>query len=143
MLAVKLFINKNHLFEQNYLDMNEIKYNLEKFRGQRSTLFTGRPQGLQARTELKLDESDKDKTTKVVLIIPEGTTSFNPSFYLGLLFKSYEKLGIEGFHKKYSFKIDTQDEETRKTITTNLEDGERYAFNSVSHKTSLSTFINC
>ena len=70
-------------------------------RGISSTTFTGRPQGMQLRDTLKLDALDTDSNSYIIRI-PEGTSSFNPSFYLGLFFPSIKKLkGIEGFKNKY------------------------------------------
>lgn len=121
--------------------MKHIKIDLLRFRGSKSSLFTGRPQGVQARNEIQLDNYDNDENCQVELQIPNDTTSFNPSFYLGLLFKSYQKLGIEGFISKYSFEILTEDEETKKTLLTNLDDGKRNAVNSLNNKSSLFSFL--
>lgn len=121
------------------------RIDLKKFRGNNSTLFTGRPQGLQARIELGLDELDNNNNNNnnliVVFEIPEETTSFNPSFYLGLLYKSYKTLGIEGFSNKYSFDIKTNDLDTKKVILENLKDGMRNALNELNKKTGLWSFI--
>lgn len=122
--------------------MTKSEIDLSKFRGQKSSLFTGRPQGQTAREELKLDRIDKNDDASIVLIIPEGTTSFNPSFYLGLLYKSYKALGIEGFKNKYTFDIRISDEEMKKGIIRNLEDGMRNALNSLNNRTGLSPFIS-
>ena len=111
---------------------------LTKFRGPSSTQFTGRPQGQQARSELNIDTLDVDETTpQVEFLIPESTTSFNPSFYLGLVFDSYLKLGLDKFKEKYSFKIQTSDLTIKRIINKNLEDGERNAINSLLNKTGL------
>lgn len=114
---------------------------LTKFRGNKSSLFTGRPQGLEAREVLKLDELDKNKDLEIIFEIPEGTTSFNPSFYLGLLYPSFKVLGIDGFSSKYTFEIKTIDEGTKKVILENLEDGLRNAINELNKKTGLWSFI--
>jgi hypothetical protein len=114
--------------------IQKINIDLGKFRGQRSSILTGRPQGYLAREDLKLDKLDKDPNTEIVLEIPEDTTSFNPSFYLGLLFDSYKKLGLDGFNKKYSFNIQTEDESTKRVLQKNLQDAARSAFNSLSNK---------
>jgi len=113
------------------------KINLLQFRGNNSSLFTGRPQGNDAREELKLDEKDNTKDT-YTFIIPKGTTSFNPSFYLGLLYKSIKKLGIEKFESKYKFEFeDKVNEEIIKVLKDNLEDGRRNALNSMNKKNSF------
>ena len=68
------------------------------------------------------------------IIIPEGTTSFNPSFYLGLLYDSFKNLGKD-FDNKYKFVIEDEDQEIRirSVIEANLEDGKRNAFNSLNN----------
>lgn len=114
---------------------------LLKYRGNHSTLFTGRPQGEQARTELELDKIDKQKDVVVEFIIPEGTSSFNPSFYLGLLYNSIKALG-EKFDAKYSFKISDENPDIRRVIQGNLNDGKRNALNTVAGKTGLGRFLN-
>lgn len=122
--------------------MNKIDIDLTKFKGQKSSLYTGRPQGQAAREELNLDEKDKKVGVKYVFLIPEGTTSFNPSFYLGLLYKSYKYLGLDGFKDKYSFDIRVSNPETKNGIIRNLEDGMRNAINSLNNRTGLSPFIS-
>ena len=117
------------------------KIDLTKFRGNRSSIFTGRPQGLIARGELKLDDIDKKSDVEITFTIPESTTSFNPSFYLGLLYESFVKLGVQGFDSKYNFEILTADPETVKVIQKNLEDGKRNAINELNRNTGLWQFI--
>ena len=112
--------------------------NLKRFKGSTSAIFAGRPQGVLARSELQLDEIDRNSDLEVVFIIPDDTTSFNPSFYLGFLFGSYKKLGVNGFANKYKFKIETSDISIQKVIESNLEDGERNAINALNKKTALS-----
>ena len=121
--------------------MKQIKIDLTRFRGNQSTLFTGRPQGLDARNELGLDDIDKQNDIEVLFIVPNGTTSFNPSFYLGLLYHSCENLGVELFNSKYKFQMQTTDEATKKVLEKNLEDGKRNAINEVTKKTGLWQFI--
>jgi hypothetical protein len=116
------------------------KIELLKYRGNASSLFTGRPQGEQAREELELDKIDKDKTVTVQFIIPSGTSSFNPSFYLGLLFNSIKTLG-ENFEKKYTFTIEDKNEDVQKVLQANLNDGKRNALNTISGKTGLGRFL--
>ena len=77
--------------------MTQKKIDLTKFRGNKSSLFTGRPQGLEARTELNLDALDRTSDLEITFEIPEDTTSFNPSFYLGLLYPSYKIFGCSRF----------------------------------------------
>ena len=121
--------------------MNNI-INLLEFRGTNSTLFTGRPQGKQVRKKLKLDKIDlTDKT--ITFIIPKGTTSFNPSFYLGLLFESIQKFGIEKFDKKYFFTFeDSDNDRVIKVLSENLNDGRRSAINEIEDNTNFNQFYN-
>jgi len=114
---------------------------LTKFRGNKSSIFTGRPQGLAARIELKLDDFDNNKNVEIVFRISEGTTSFNPSFYLGMLYPSFEKLGVHNFDIKYKFDIPIKDPETVRVIQKNLDDGKRNAINELTNKTGLWQFI--
>lgn len=122
--------------------METKKIELAKFRGNRSSIFTGRPQGQAAREELKLNGIDNQKDIEIIFEVPDGTTSFNPSFYLGLLYHSFENLGIENFDIKYKFDILTNDFETKKVLQSNLEDGKRNAINELNKKTGLWQFIN-
>ena len=115
---------------------------LTKFKGSSSSVFTGRPQGEMARKSLNLDLKDKEFDTAYSLIIPEGTSSFNPSFYLGLLFKSIQFLGEKEFHKKYSFDIQVSNPNTKKVILKNLDDAMRNALNALNNRTGLSPFVS-
>lgn len=113
---------------------------LTPFRGSKSTLFTGRPQGEAARKKIKLDDWD-DNDIEVDLLIPQDTTSFNPSFYLGLLFNSIKKLGVDRFTRKYKLVLETQDDDTYVVLKANLDDGLRNATNTIEQKTGLSKFL--
>lgn len=103
--------------------------NLGQYKSPSTSVFTGRPQGEQVRIKLKLDQLDKSNEI-VTFLIPADTTSINPSFFLGLLFKSYKTLKNE-FAKKYIFQFDTNNPETKKVLQKNIEDGLRNAENSV------------
>lgn len=118
-----------------------MKINLEKYKSSSSSIFTGRPQGIDTRKLLKLDDIDKTDE-KVVFIIPSDTSSFNPSFYLGLLYQSYKNLGIEAFDKKYTFDLSNIDNETKIVIENNLEDGRRNAINSLVPDKNWLTFCS-
>ncbi len=120
--------------------MVQKKIDLAKYRGDNSTLFTGRPQGNQVRKELQLDEEDI-LSDHVIFLIPKGTTSFNPSFFLGLLFKSIETLGKEGFEKKYTLDYSSVDEEYHEIIRDDIADGMRHAINSINNDTGFSSFF--
>ena len=116
------------------------KIDLSNFKNGNSTIFTGRPQGASVRERLELDKIDLN-SEKIIFIVPDNTTSFNPSFYLGLLFKSYEKLGVEYFEEKYSFELSTEDEPTKKVLLNNLDDGKRYAINSLTPTSSFKSLF--
>ncbi len=108
--------------------------------GSKSTLFTGRPQGKEVRKELKLEEED-NLSRKVIFTIPEGTTSFNPSFFLGLLYESIVTLESEGFSRKYEFDLDKVSKDYRSIIKTDLMNGMRHAHNSKSRETGFGEFL--
>jgi hypothetical protein len=120
--------------------METKKIDLLKYRGENSTLFTGRPQGRQVRLELALDQEDKS-TRKVIFIIPIGTTSLNPSFYLGLLFDSIEALGKDEFNIKYEIDYSTVGEDHQSIIQDDLDDGMRHALNSMTDDTGFGAFL--
>jgi len=122
--------------------METIKIDLNNYKSGKSTIFTGRPQGEAVREKLKLDSIDTNKDSVVVFSLPKDTTSFNPSFYLGLLFKSYQTLGVNGFDVKYSFVFETTDEATKKVLISNLEDGKRYAVNSLNPVSSFKSLFS-
>lgn len=113
---------------------------LSPYKKPTTTVFTGRPQGYEVREKLKLESIDKSADT-VEIIIPEDTTSFNPSFFLGLLFDSIKKLGMEKFREKYRLVISTQDEELHRIIDSNLQDGFRNAANSLNKRTGLNSSL--
>ena len=119
--------------------METKRIDLFKYRGNNSSLFTGRPQGEAARKELKLEENDKSGG-KIVFLIPENTSSFNPSFYLGLLYESIKYFGVEKFKSYYSFEIIDTNSEIKKVLLSDLDDGERNALNTILGKTGLSRF---
>ena len=110
--------------------------NLREYKRLEATVYTGRPQGEEVRNKLDLDQVDKSDE-KIVFVIPEETTSFNPSFYLGLLFKSFKKLGVEKFSVKYSFEVDSENPEVVQTILENISEGERYAKDSLLFNKSI------
>lgn len=119
----------------------EIKrINLLKFRGNNSTYFTGRPQGEDVRKELNLDNID-NINCNIVFEVPIGTTSINPSFYLGMLFKSFKKLGEEEFNKKYQFDILEENEVIKKVLLNNLDDAIRNAKNAIKNTGGFKKFL--
>lgn len=97
--------------------------------GTKSYSFSGRSNGEQVRKILDLDSKDFDEKN-YRFTMPKDTTSFNPSFYLGLLFKSVINLnGVDCFKKKYYFDFDTIEEEFRPYIEKDFSECERKARN--------------
>lgn len=109
------------------------------YRGTGSSYFTGRPQGEEVRDKLKLDLVDSSQE-RIVFEIPEGTTSFNPSFYLGLLYDSFKKLGQAKFREKYTFKILDKDPAIQGVLERNLEDALRSAIITYNNKGGFKRF---
>ncbi len=120
--------------------MNSKTFNLLKYRGGQSSLYTGRPQGESTREELALNKLDKENSN-VVIIIPEGTSSINPSFFLGLFFESIKTLGVEEFREKYQFQVEERDLEIKEILLENIEDGIRHAQNTLMGTSGLKRFI--
>lgn len=87
--------------------------------GPDSTSFSGRPEGEDVRKKLKIAKLDKDQY-KYVITMPPDTTTFNPSFYLGLLFESIKALGMEKFKEKYVISIDNLYDEPKLTIAEDI-----------------------
>lgn len=99
----------------------------QEHRGLNSTTFTGRPQGKEVRINLKLSEQDNLKEI-VYIEIPKGTTSFNPSFYLGLFYDSISFLGgLNNFKNKYKIIYADNNEEIVDILKENINDCERQA----------------
>lgn len=122
--------------------MKTVNIDLSKYKSSKSSIFTGRPQGEEVRKLLKLDEIDKN-TDKIIFEIPDNTISFNPSFYLGLLFDSYVKLKLDGFDNKYSFIINSNNPDVLRVINKDLVDGRRNAINSLTEpNTGFGSFFN-
>ena len=114
---------------------------LEKYRGQNSTTYTGRFAGEKARSELKLNSIDKTEE-KIELIIPAGTTSINPSFFLGLLYDSYKKFkSKDAFLRKYSFRFLDDDPFIKEILQENIEDALREAELAFSGLSGFDQFI--
>lgn len=105
---------------------------LTPFRGILSTSFTGRVQGQDVRKKLKLEKIERNYLS-IQIKIPQGTTSFNPSFFLGLFYKSIKSLGsIDEFNKKYQFTFDeNEDEILKKIIRQNITEALNYAKSSL------------
>ena len=104
--------------------------------GLSSTSFSGRPEGERVRETFSLDEKDLDKNDYII-DIPAGTSAFNPSFFLGMLFPSISKLGIKGFLSKYRFGLENLTPTLKTLITDDIQDGLRNASNEINLSTGL------
>lgn len=118
------------------MEETRIKLDLSKYRGQSSSLFTGRPQGIQVRNELKLDIKDLDSDLYLVTI-PKGTTSINPSFFLGLFFASIKRLGIESFKNKYKFEVMDTSKRVSNLLYSHIQEGLDFSENSLKDNNTL------
>lgn len=109
----------------------------QEHRGRDSTTFTGRPQGKSVRDTLHISKMDLDNE-KYIVSIPSGTTSFNPSFYLGLFFESIKALkGVDNFKKKYTLKILDDNKKIIGNLEINIAECERQARNEYEGKTGI------
>lgn len=113
---------------------------LGKYKSTKSSLFTGRPQGESARKEMDLDSLDKNQE-KIEVKIPSGTSSINPSFFLGLFFPSIKNLGLKKFEEKFTFIFEDENPTIRTILRSHIEDALRNASNTISKKNSFSIFI--
>lgn len=82
--------------------MKSIKIHLQEFKSPGSKVFTGRPKGLEVRTNSKIDtlETQNDEIT---IVIPTDIYSINPSFLEEFLVNVVSKLGAEKFMDKFKF----------------------------------------
>lgn len=90
--------------------------------------FAGRKEGQKVREKLALDQKDYDGY-RYEIIMPEDTMSFEPSFYLGLLFGSVKKLGWDKFAQKYRFNLDNLPDSQRGAIRVGVDECEKQAKN--------------
>lgn len=105
--------------------------------GPKSTTFSGRPEGKAVRKALNLD-SLENGIDKILIKIPNDTTSFNPSFFLGLLFDSVKKCGsIDAFKAKFSFDFSEFPEVLCTFIKADLEDSYQRCENELNKKTGI------
>lgn len=101
-----------------------------------STSFSGRPEGEHVRETFSLDEKDTDDN-EYIIDIPSGTSAFNPSFFLGLLFPSIKRLGIGKFVSKYRFSLENLSPALKSLIYDDIQEGLRNASNEMSLSTGL------
>ncbi len=113
--------------------------NLRTFRPSIGTSYSGRPQGLEVRKDIDLDKID-NSDEEVEILIPSDTSSFNPSFFLGLFFKSISKLGVQNFKNKYKIKFETESKVLIDILNKDIEDGFRNAINTLENKNAISVF---
>ena len=85
-------------------------------------------------------EYDKDDNSYIVSM-PQDTTSFNPSFFLGLFFQSIKNLGIDEFQKKYIFSYDNLYESLRDVIRNNIDLSITRAKKDLSGMTGLDSYL--
>lgn len=119
--------------------MNNIKIELTKeHRGSpKSTTFSGRLEGRQVREKLNLDNIDSGNAN-VTITIPNDTTSFNPSFFLGLFFDSVKKSGsVESFKRKFVFDLSNFDAELKNYINQDIDDCFRRCDNELNQITGI------
>lgn len=119
--------------------MNNIIIQLTKEHrgGSKSTTFSGRAEGRQVRDKLNLDNIDSGNEN-VTITIPNDTTSFNPSFFLGLFFDSVKKCGsVESFKRKFVFDFSNFDSELKNYINQDIEDCFRRCDNEINKKTGI------
>ncbi|MGJ8665345.1 MAG: hypothetical protein ACSHW7_03190 [Patiriisocius sp.] len=105
---------------------------LSDYRGVNNTSFLGRIQGNDVRKKLN-PETLIDNHDKIIVKVPIGTTSINPSFFLGLFFDTIKKLGnIEKFKEKFIFSFEEGENETiREIILNDINEALVYARNSL------------
>lgn len=123
------------------MEKEKIDIDLRGFKVSQSTVFTGRPQGEDVRKVIDLNKYDKEEDTEIHIHIPEGTTSFNPSFFLGLLYDSIKSLGLDNFNNRYKIIFDDTNEEIKKLLQRNISDGLKYAENALNQRTGISVFL--
>lgn len=120
--------------------MSNLILSIEDRGGARSTSFSGRREGREVRKKHSLDEKDKDDNSYIVSM-PQDTTSFNPSFFLGLFFQSIKNLGMDNFQKKYIFSYDNLYDSLRDVIRKNIDLSIIRAKKDLSGMTGLDSYL--
>lgn len=118
------------------MDKQHIILTSEHRGGKTSSSFSGRPEGQKVRETFLLDEKDMDDKVYVI-DVPADTSAFNPSFFLGMLYPSIKKLGIERFLYKYHFGLEKLSPALQSLINDDIQDGLRNAFNEINLSTGL------
>lgn len=122
------------------MESKVIQFDMLKYRGVNSTVYTGRPQGEGVRKELCLDRLDKSDSI-IKFSFPKDTTTITPSFFLGLLYSSIKSIGFEKYKKKYLFEFDGMNSEVSQILESDIEEGERNALNTINKKRGVSRFF--
>ncbi len=117
--------------------MKVIQLRKEYRGGNKSTTFSGRPEGAAVRKELRLDDLENSED-QIVVKIPNDTTSFNPSFFLGLFYESVKKCGsVEAFKSKFTFDLSEFSNELKDFILQDLNDCYIRCNNELNKKTAI------
>ena len=117
---------------------NLIELKKEYRGGTNSTTFSGRPEGEDVREVINVSRYDAMEGV-ITVTIPADTTSFNPSFFLGLFYDSVKALGsVEAFKAKYRIDLSNfENEEQRQLIEADIADSYRRCENEMNKKTGL------
>lgn len=117
---------------------NVLELTKEHRGGTNSTTFSGRPEGEAVRKVLGVSKYDTAEGV-IKVTIPADTTSFNPSFFLGLFYESVKALGsVEAFKAKYQIDLSNFDNiEQRQFIEADIADSYRRCENEINKKTGL------
>lgn len=116
--------------------------NLVSYLNPQENVLAGREQGELARRDIGLDNLDIDKNIQQVeFIVPESLIAITPSFFLGLLFKSFKKLGFEEFEKRYKFRIETEDVSLNKRLVQDIDEGIRASMDSLDGRSFLDKLL--
>ncbi|MPS66648.1 DUF4325 domain-containing protein [Chryseobacterium sp.] len=83
--------------------MTKGKFELEKYRTPGAKIFTGRDRGLEVKTSSKINDLANEYDI-IEFIIPDNLFTINPSFFEELFIDIVQKIGKEGFYKKFEFK---------------------------------------
>lgn len=118
--------------------MRTIELTKEHRGGGKSTSFSGRPEGQSVRISLSIDKCDNEDDSFNIKI-PSDTTSFNPSFFLGLFYDSVKKIGsVDKFKEKFVFDLSNfSNVELRNLIEEDLEDCYQRCSNELNNLTGL------
>lgn len=118
--------------------MRTIELTKEHRGGSKSTSFSGRPEGQAVRIELSIDKCDNEEESFIIRIPPD-TTSFNPSFFLGLFYDSVKKVGsVDKFKNKYKLDLSNfNNNELRSLIEQDFEDCYQRCNNELNNLTGI------